>query len=88
MRETIDGGSEEAGVARDMLAAGVVIADFEACFERQGGLVSNDFHKEWETVIAQWWELAIRYDAVKDSDRGIEESPAYMASIGRMSKLP
>ena len=71
-----------------MLAAGVVIADFEARFEREGGLVSEAFHKQWEAVVAAWWELAARYERLGNPS-GKEVRPmAHAASVARMCRLP
>ena len=89
VREAADCGCKgaEAGLARDMLAAGVVVAAFEARFEREGGVVSDDFHAQWEIAVGKWWELAEHYERLEP--RGEADEPvAHAASVVRMVKLP
>ena len=74
-------------LAREMLAAGVVVAGFEARFERAGGLVSDDFHRDWEAAVAGWWELAARYEGLEPRT-AMDRSNAHAASIVRMFKPP
>ena len=88
MREVPEVDTCETELARDMLAAGVIISEFEARFEREGGLVSSDFHKEWEVVIARWWELAARHEDLAASRGELEQSVAHSASLARMFKPP
>ena len=80
--------TDEAALAREMLAAGVCIAGFESRFERNGGLVGDDVHREWETAVARWWELAVRYETLRSQSTGSGCCMDHAASIARMFRLP
>ena len=88
MSASVGADSEAAELARDMLAAGVVIADYELRFERSNGLVDDDFHTEWEAASSGWWELAARYDHLWGRRPDAEKSAGHAASVARMFRLP
>ena len=88
MREIARSDEEASEVAKHMLAAGVIIADYEERFEREGGVASQDFHAAWEMVVERWWELAARYEELGNRSDHVGQSIDHSASIHRISKLP
>ena len=78
----------DADLAREMLALGVIISEFETCFEHKHGRLGENFDKEWETAITRWWELAARYEDLTNLKSKLQQSIAHSASVERMTRSP